>query len=111
MAIKITMKDSRIFQMECPAFGTAQPATITKVPEKEVPARVMVDNIGSVPVFITHNSSALTEGNIATSYNLPVNGSRVFVVAPGQGLYAAGQGATGRVCGAISDSLPLFLES
>lgn len=106
----IKMKESRVGTYQLQAIGSRNTATLATA--ADVPLRVVVRNIGSVSMVIAHTSNALAKVGAATDvYLLPPDRDATFVLAPGQGLFAAGIGLNGRACIAVSEAIPLFQES
>ena len=74
-----------------------------------VPVRVLVRNIGPTVLFLAGSSQDVVspEGPSSKTYQLPPGLADVFVVSPGQKLFAIGATPGGRACVAISEALPL----
>jgi hypothetical protein len=99
------MKLTRFQTTQVPASGPgAVPVALAIA--GEVPMRVAVRNIGAVLLFIGSGSTDVTEAG-AETFRLPPGGQEVFVLAPGQKLYASGAGAGGFVSASSSEALPL----
>jgi len=81
----------------------------------KTPLRVLVRNTGGTVIFIAHDVSDLSNINaVGAAYQLPAGQSDVFVVAPGQSIIAAAQGAGGQVSIAVSEAIPVgkaYMES
>lgn len=72
-----------------------------------VPVRALVRNGGDIPVAISYSANALTGiGNPSDAYVLPPGEADVFVLEPGDILYAAGVGGEGTVSVASSRAFP-----
>ena len=75
----------------------------------QVPMRVVVRNTSATMVFVANASQDLVgPGGVGSSaYRIAPGDSEVFVVAPGQQLFAAANGV-GAIAGvALSEALPL----
>jgi hypothetical protein len=75
-----------------------------------VPVRVLVRNAGANLIFLsgTAEDTIGSDGNPSSAtYRLPAASTDVFVLAPGQTLYAAGAGVGGTICVAVSEAIPL----
>lgn len=84
-----------------PNSGT--PTTIIAAVQHET--RALCRNIGGSPVFFAMESSSLAnQSSVSNTYRLDPGQSDVFVISRDLGLYAASQGAGGRVCVNISSS-------
>ena len=109
----VAFQNSTVATIAVPAFGSINPATLTRAPRGRV-VRVLVRNVGGVVVFIAHEVSDISSvaNAAATSYRLPPGQADVFVVMPEQGLYAISQGIAGLVSIAVSEAVPgLWMES
>lgn len=107
--MRVDMRESRISTMVVPAIG-GDAATLFKATDR--PVRVLVRNVGGVAVFIAHNSLDLGQvGVVSGTFQLPTGMSEVFVLAPTQGLFGAGAGVAGLVSIAVSEAIPVFMES
>jgi hypothetical protein len=110
------VKDSLLNTVSVPALGSSSQSNAILAYATTNPTRVQVRNVGAVTVFIAHDSSELPSTGAVTqggTYQLPTGNVDVFVLAPGQGLFAAGSGGTGTVSVAVSESIPIkdWLES
>lgn len=69
--------------------------------------RVMVRNTGGGIIAIAFEVNSLTDLNaLGGTYLLPGGGVDVFVLAPGQSLYAGALGGVGQASIAISEAFP-----
>lgn len=106
----IKMQDSRLDTISVPQIGVRNPATIAVA--TSLPMRLVVRNVGPVIVALAHSSNEISSvGATAGVYQLPPGGSEVIVLAPKQGLWAAGLGAGGIVSMALSEVLPGFTNA
>jgi len=91
-----------------PAGGpTATPNTIAS--GTAVSVRAVVRNRGANMLFFGDNAEALIspEGPTSDTIELPPGETDVYVLAPGQRLFAIGAGAGGRASVSVSEVLPL----
>jgi hypothetical protein len=109
------MKESRLDSFAVPSVTTTddvgKPALVVQA--TKTPLRVVVRNIslGST-VLLAHDGSALQSAPaFAGVYNLPAGQSDIFVVMPGQKLFAATPGANGQISVAISEAIPVDTRS
>lgn len=107
------MRNSKVSTVDVPAAGSQNPAQIY-VADK-IPMRVVIRNTGGVPIYIAHEPEALTAAGtsgVQATFQLPVDRSEVFVLAPKQGIYAAGFGGGGQASYAVSEAIPTqWMES
>jgi len=105
------MQNSSVNTLTVPGTGTGNPATLFKA--ADIPMRIAVSNIGGNTVFLAHDPSTLSVANVFTNtFQLTTtNRDVVIVLAPGQGLYAAGLGVGGTVSIAVSEALPVGTSS
>lgn len=105
------MKPSLLNTIPVPPVGSDNPGTIMRA--STVPMRVLVRNVGAALVFLAHSENELQAvGIVAGVYELPAGQEDVFVLAPKQGLFVVGIGASGRVSYAASEAIPTsFMES
>jgi len=75
---------------------------------KGVAVRVLIRNNSGVLAFLSTASEMLIGADAPGSdvYELPPLASDVIILAPGQSLYAAGNGAGGMLSMSISEALP-----
>ena len=104
------MNNSTLNSLNVPAVGgvtgAQAPATLYKA--AAVAVRMVVTNIGGNTIFLAHDPSTLSNSPVfAGTYQLQKAAQLVVVLAPGQGLYAAGLGAGGEVSIACSEALPV----
>ncbi len=112
------MADSRMNSAIVPAAGTglggtSNPATICQ--GGAIPMRVLVRNNSPVAIpanILVLSYDAATLSNAASPqrgnvYRLPVGQSDIFVVEPGQTLYAIGEASTIDASWAVSDAMPV----
>lgn len=110
MSPVINMRPSRVGIFQLQTVGADNVALL--VTAAAIPMRVVVNNIGVNSILIAHTSNALQKVGAATdTYLLQAGQNATFVLAPEQGLFAAGIGAVGRACIAASEAIPLFQES
>jgi hypothetical protein len=102
------MRPTRFYQVNIPDYvaGASLPA-IAKA--TSVPVRVQVRNAGPVSVYLSDATGDLVapggpSGNI---YELPTGERDVFVIAPGQTMYAVAAGAGGFLFVSVSDARPV----
>lgn len=105
------MNQSLVRTVTVPGVPTGNPAQLA-VAMPDRPMRVLVDNVGAVGVRLSFTSSALggVTAEAVDHYQLQVTKSQVFILAPGQKLFAVGIGATGAVSIHTSDALPFDLK-
>lgn len=108
------MNDSLTQTLSVPAVGDGgNPSRLYQAGKTAM--RVLVRNNGGVILFIAHDVGDLANASsIGTSYQLPPAQSDVFVIAPGQSIFAASNGAGGVASVAISEAVPVankYLES
>ena len=100
------MNDSQLRTMTIPGTPTTQaPAVAIAMPDR--PMRVAVANVGATTIRLAFSSGGL--GSVASTggdYQLLVGRDQVFVLSPGQRLYAVSVGAIGSLSLATSDALP-----
>lgn len=104
------MHESEVKTVTVPGVPTNSPAMIAVA--AEVPIRVVVSNVGGVPVRLSYASSSLggITSEASSHFRLIANNDVVLVLAPKQRLYAVGVGAVGVLSVATSDALPLDLR-
>lgn len=80
-------------------------------PDK-IAVRVLVANVGAVPLAVGATPAAVAGNavNTGANFRLPAGRSEVFVLAPRQSLYAVGIGGGGRVSYSISEALPMAVQ-
>ena len=91
--------------------GTPRASAIGIARGTKVHVRVLVRNVSAVQIFLGGDAqSTLTvDGPGSTTYQLDPDDSEVFVLAPGQTMYAIGAAAGGAVSVSVSDALPRSL--
>lgn len=103
------MQDTTFQQYTVPGAATAKtkPLTIARGTDKSV--RVVVKNIGAVPLFVgTADQDLVTdEGPSSTTWQLDPISSEVFVLAPRQLMFAVGSVAGGRINVSVSEALQI----
>lgn len=99
------MQASIVQTLSIPLIGQTA-ALITQA--GALPTRVQLRNTGGSLVFLAHDVNALTDvTSLGAVYQLPAGaGPDVFVLAPGQSLFAVSTGAGGQVSVAISEAVP-----
>ncbi len=99
------MQDSLVNTISVPIIGTLNPATLYRA--ATIPLRLVVRNVGPVPVFLAHTASEIQQiGATAGVFQIGPTQEEVFVLAPKQGLWAVAGGAIGTVCIAVSEAIP-----
>lgn len=87
----------------------------TLFPGAKCPTRIMVRNTSdpAMSIFLAFDSSALQASSTGSdTYEIPPGQADIFVLQPGQQLFAAVQsGSTGRCCIAVSDAFPITEQS
>jgi hypothetical protein len=116
------MNDSKLLTMNVPNIsvmsvlgnvggtsGTPVPCLVHQASNAGPPQRVVVRNVSvGVSVFLALAANPLQENPAgSTSYELPAGDADIFVLAPGQKLYAIAGGVDGKICVAVSDALPV----
>lgn len=106
------MAESQVFTITIPGAPTSLPATVAQAMDDR-PMRVMVDNVGGVPIRLAFTSSQLgqTTAEAANHYRLVVGASRIFILAPKQRMYAVAAGAVGEMSVSTSDALPFEAQA
>jgi hypothetical protein len=100
------MRQSQLNSLVLPIAGSENPATLMKA--ALAPLRVVVRNIGPGAAVLAHDPGTLSNVlGIANTFTLPQDREDTFVLAPGQGIYAVGQGVGIVLCLAISEAIPL----
>jgi hypothetical protein len=95
---------SQLNTVTLPPIGSNNPATLAYATDK--PFRVVVRNVGAVPVVLAHDAGTLENAPaVANTFLLPTGASEVFVLAPKQGIFAAGVGGGGMISIAISEAI------
>jgi hypothetical protein len=103
------MQPSQVNSLSLPPSGSSNPATVTKA--AKVPLRVVVRNTGPNLVLLAHDPGTLTNAPVfANTFKLPVMAEDIYVLAPGEGLFAVSIGAGGELTVAISESLPILKD-
>jgi len=93
-----------------PAVGTTTPGIVATA--ATAPLRVLVRNAGPVLVFLAHTTENLANpGGPSTGvYRLPAADSDIFVLAPGQSMYAVSAGVGGLLTIAASEAFPVVTD-
>jgi hypothetical protein len=104
------MQNSQLNSLDVPEAGAQNPATLFKA--AMTPIRILITNTGPTLILLAHDPTTLTNApSYANTYRLPPGpgaGSQVvLVLAPQQGVYATGVGASGTVSIAASEALPI----
>lgn len=100
------MQASQVNSLSIPIVGSQNPATLFKA--AGAPMRVVVRNTGPNLLFIAHDIGVLQAAPaFAGTYRLLAGLSETFVLAPGQGLFAACVGLAGQASIAASEALPI----
>ena len=106
------MRKSKLKTVNVPGTGFGQsntnPVVLTIAPG--IPMRLLVRNVGGATVFLTNQNSGvqgLIASRLADFFVLPAGMSEVFVLAPGEGMYAIADGVpVGTVSCAASEAVP-----
>jgi hypothetical protein len=99
------MRPSQLTSFNLPEAGTPIPAGLAKA--AAVPLRVEMRNIGPVNVILAHDQGTLQTAVVfANAYFLAPERELVVVLAPGQPLYAVGDGVGAQLSIALSEALP-----
>ena len=87
----------------------SNPALLAYAPPAGPPLRVLVRNVSeAADVILAHDSESLaTIPMTSSSFEIPAGNSEVFVLAPGQKLFAASTSADARASVAVSEAMPL----
>lgn len=90
-----------------PAVAGEAPIAIAR--GTQVPVRALVENVSGTLVFLATASQDIVGpgGGRSSTYRLRPEQARVYVLAPKQVLYAAGNGIGARVSVSASEALPL----
>lgn len=100
------MQPSQLNSLVLPIQGSQSPATLMKA--AKVPLRVVVRNFGPNNALLSHDVGTLSNTPVfANAWILPINREDVFVLAPGQALYAVGIGVGVIVSVAASEAIPV----
>lgn len=99
-----SMKDSTYETLVVNALGNANSTTLAKA--ADVPLRVLVSNVGAVVIFLAKSASDVAPRPTTASFRLFPSQDKVFVLAPGQALYAIGVGLGGQLSVSTSEALP-----
>lgn len=102
------MQISEFKTVSVPAIAAgALPTVIAR--GTNVPVRVLVENISGTLVFLANRSQDIVgpAGPTSSAYRLRPDVTQVYVLAPSQQLYAAGNGLGGLLSMSISEALPL----
>ena len=104
------MAPSRFSYTELAIIGTAGKSPQAVATAGRNPTRVVARNTSAVAVLYAFDTNDLTSANNASSaFRQPAASSDVFLLAPGQTLYAMAVAAGGAVSIAISEAFPLRL--
>jgi hypothetical protein len=102
------MNESTFKTVNLPTAVAGQtPQTVAQA--RSLPTRVLVENISGTLVFLAKASQDIVGpgGAAGDAYRLRPNVTQVFVLAPNQQLFGAGNGVGARVSVTSSDALPL----
>jgi hypothetical protein len=106
------VRNSKVNTVSVPIAGSVAPATLY-VADKS-PLRLLVRNSGGTPVFLAHEADTLVNigsSGVLGTFQLPAGDSEVFILAPKQGMYATAFGNGGELTIAISEAIPITMES
>lgn len=105
------MQPSQLNSFVVNPVGSKNPATVAKA--ASVSLRVAMVNVGPILILLAHDDGTLINvPAFANTYQLPPGAELVVVLAPGQGIYAAGTGEGGQLSAAISEAIPTkWMES
>ena len=100
------MQPSKVETVAVPQIGSKNPARLFQA--AKIPMRVLIRNTGGVLIFIAHDVGDVGNINsIGATYALPGGASDVFVLAPGQSIFAAANGGNGQAAIAASEAVPV----
>lgn len=104
------MQDTVFQTFTTPAASVALAKPLVIARGTNVPVRVLVKNIGAVPIFVAgaDQDVVTAEGPSSKTYQIDALASDVFVLAAEQSLYAVGAVAGGKVSVSVSEALPLL---
>lgn len=104
------MQNSQLNSLILPSVGEENPATVIKA--AEIPLRVVVFNFGPVLIFLAHDAGTLQNVPVfANAWQLPPGRDLTIVLAPKQGLFAAGSGTGAELSVSINEALPIKDQS
>ena len=105
------MKPSHMNTITVPPVGSTTPGIVATA--SGAPLRVLVRNVGPVLVFLAHETENLANpGGPSTGvYRLPAADVDIFVLAPGQSVYAVSAGIGGLLTIAGSEAFPEILNN
>jgi hypothetical protein len=102
------MQDTSFRTVAVPnAVAGAQPTVVARA--TDVPCRVLVENATGTLIFLARASQDIVgpSGPTGGTFRVRPNTSHVFVLAPEQELFAAGNGAGAQLSVSMSEALPL----
>lgn len=108
-----TMQPTLFQTYVLPAPGAGvDPLGIARAPNDR-PARALVRNVGGAVAFLggTRENVLGPSGPASSTFQLFPATSEVFVLAPGQTLYAVGAGVGTTVSVSLSDAIPIGFDS
>jgi hypothetical protein len=99
------MQSSQLNSIVLPPVGTPTPGVVMKASSS--PLWLALRNVGPVVILLAHDQGTLqTVTAFANAYQLPLDREVVVVLAPSQGLYAAGLGLGAVLSIASSEAIP-----
>ena len=100
--------DAQTFTVPGAATASTRPMVIAR--GTDVPVRVLVRNVGAVPLFVAFADQDVVtaEGPSSKTFQIDPLSSDVFVLAPEQMMFAVGAVVGGRVSVSVSEALPLL---
>jgi len=106
----VSMAPSRFSYTELAVVGTQGKSPQAVATAGSNPTRVVARNTSAVAVLYAFDPNDLSSANNASAcFRQPATSSDVFLLAPGQTLYAMGVALAGAVSIAISEAFPLRL--
>ena len=89
------------------SFANVNPAPIARATNTEY-VRAEMTNVSAVTIFVGFTSQGVAgpSGPTAGAYRLTPGAERVFVLSPGQVMFAVAAGVGGRMAIALSEALP-----
>lgn len=100
-----------LFQtFDVPGASTADTEPLSIARGTNVSVRVVVKNVGAVPLFLAGADQDVVnpEGPTSKTWPLDDENAEVFVLAPNQLLFVVGSVKGGRVTVSVSEALPLL---
>jgi hypothetical protein len=103
------MNNTTFQTFDIPAAATVANRPLAIAIAGEVPARVLVRNVGPGVIFVAADAqdTVTPEGPGSKTFQVLGGNSEVFVIAPKQRLFATGAGPGGILSVTVSDALPL----